>query len=55
MIDVIMQILGLDPLNHGLDPNLVFVTCSFLVFYSLCYMFNFFQILMERLTAKKGR
>lgn len=55
MIDVIFNLLGLDPGSVGLDSNVVFVTCSFLVLFSLCYMFNFFQILMERLTAKRGR
>lgn len=55
MIDVIFNLLGLDPGAVNVDPNVLFVTSSLLVFYSLCYMFNFFQVLMERLTAKKGR
>lgn len=55
MIDVIYNLLGIDPGAVNLDENVVFVTSSLLVFYCLCYMFNFFQVLMERLTAKKGR
>lgn len=55
MIDVIFDLLGIDPGSVSLDSNVVFVTCSFLVLYCLCYMFNFFQVLMERLTAKRGR
>lgn len=53
MIDVIFNLLGLDPGTSGLDPNVVFVTSSLLVSYSVCYFLNFFQVLMERLTAKK--
>lgn len=55
MVDVIFNLLGLDSGSFNVDPNVLFVTCSLLVSYSLCYMFNFFQTLMERLTAKKGR
>lgn len=55
MINVIYELIGLDPAAVHLDPNVVFVVGSFLVTYSVCYMFNFFQTLMERLTAKKGR
>lgn len=55
MINVIYDLIGLDPAVVHLDDNVVFVVSSLLVLYCLCYMFNFFQILMERLTAKKGR
>lgn len=53
MIDVIFDLIGLDPGSSGLDPNVVFVVGSLLVSYCVCYMFNFFQTMMERLTAKK--
>lgn len=55
MIDVIFNLLGIDSGSVNLDPNVVFATCSLLVTYSVCYFFNFFQVLMERLTARKGR
>ena len=53
MIDVIFSLLGLDPAASLLDPNVVFCVGSLLVSYCVCYMFNFFQTMMERLTAKK--
>ena len=53
MVDVIFELLGLDPGLVHLDQNVVFVTCSLIVIYCVCYFFNFFQTLMERLTAKK--
>lgn len=55
MVDVIFNLLGLDSGSINLDPNVVFVTCSLLVSYCVCYFLNFFQVLMERLTAKRGR
>ena len=55
MIDVIFDLIGLDPAAVHLDPNLIFVVGSLLVTYCICFFFNFFQVLMERLTAKKGR
>lgn len=55
MINVIFELIGLDPAAVHLDDNVVFVVSSLLVIYCICYMFNFFQVLMERLTVKKGR
>ena len=53
MIEVIFDLIGLDPVASGLDPNVVFVVGSLLVSFCVCYMLNFFQVMMERLTAKK--
>lgn len=55
MIDLIFELIGLDPAAVHLDPNIVFVVGSLFVIFCICYFLNFFQILMERLTAKKGR
>ena len=53
MINVIFDLIGLDPAAVHLDDDVVFVVSSFLVLYCLCYFFNFIQIFMERLTSKK--
>lgn len=52
MIYVIFQLLGIDPGTVNIDDNVVYVVSAFLVFYCLCYMFNFFQVFMERWTSK---
>lgn len=53
MIETIFKLTGIDKINFNLDDNVLFVVCGLLLLFCLGYFFNFFQILMERLTAKR--
>ena len=52
MVQIFFDLLDYD-FGSGLDPNVVFAIASFVVIYGVCFMLNFFQVMMERLTAKK--
>lgn len=52
MVQTIFDLLSYD-FGSCLDPNVIFVVSAFVVIFGICYMLNFFQVLMERLTAKK--
>lgn len=55
MIETIFELIGLNLTDYNIDHNLLFVIGSLVLLYCLGYVFNFFQVLMERLTARKGR
>lgn len=55
MLDSVLHLIGMTLEDFNLDDNLLFCVCSLLVLFCVGYMFNFFQTLMERLTAKRGR
>lgn len=53
MFDTLLSLIGITLDNYNLDDNVVFIVCSFIILYCLGFVFNFFQTLMERCTAKK--
>ena len=53
MVETIFSLTGIDNLSFNIDDNVLFVVCSLLLIFCLGYVFNFFQTMMERLTAKK--
>ena len=53
MYENLLSLIGITLDSYHLDDNVVFIVCSFIVLYCLGFMFNFFQTLMERATAKK--
>ena len=55
MLDAIFQITGISPDFYHIDDNVLFVASFIVLLFCVGYVFNFFQTLMERLTAKKGR
>lgn len=55
MYETIFSLTGLGLDNFNFDHNVIFVVTSLFLLYCLGYMFNFFQTLMERTTAKKGK
>lgn len=55
MLDTIFSLTGLSLESFNIDHNVLFVGLLFILLFCLGYMFNFFQTLMERATAKKGR
>ena len=55
MLETIFELTGLNLADFNIDHNVLFCICSIILLYCLGYVFNFFQTLMERLTAKKGR
>lgn len=55
MLDAILHLIGINMHDFHFDDNLILCIGSMFVLFTVCYMFNFFQTLMERLTAKKGR
>lgn len=54
MLFDLMELVGMDLNVYHIDSNVLFVVCSAIVLFCLGFMFNFFQTLMERLTAKRG-
>ena len=55
MFETILELMGINLVDFNIDHDLLFVVCSLILLYCLGYVFNFFQVLMERLTARKGR
>ena len=55
MLETVFNLIGINASNYNLDDNVVFVVLAFILLYCLGYVFNFFQCLLERATAKKGR
>lgn len=53
MVETIFTLLGIDKGTVNIDDNVLFCICSILLIYCLGYGFNFIQVFMERLTAKK--
>lgn len=53
LLDLI-ELVGMDLTTYHIDDNILFVVCSVIVLFCLGFMFNFFQTLMERLTARRG-
>lgn len=55
MLETIFSLTGLNLDSFNLDDNVLFCATCLILLYCLGYMFNFFQTIMERVTAKKGR
>lgn len=55
MLETIFQLTGLNLDSFNLDDNVLFVVTCLILLFCLGYVFNFFQTLMERMTAKRGR
>lgn len=55
MLDTIFHLIGINMRDFHFDDNLILCVGSLFVLFTVGYMFNFFQTLMERLTAKRGR
>lgn len=55
MLDAIFQITGISLDLYHIDDNVLFLATFIILLFCIGYVFNFFQTLMERLTAKKGR
>lgn len=55
MLETLFSLTGLNLDSFNIDHNLLWCTACLILLFCLGYMFNFFQTLMERMTAKKGR
>lgn len=53
MLDTVISLLGIDLEIYNVDHNLIFVCLFTVLIFSMGYVFNFFQTLIERSTAKK--
>ena len=55
MLETIFNLTGFDLNSFNLDDNVLFTATCLILLFCLGYVFNFFQTIMERVTAKKGR
>ena len=55
MLETIFNLTGFDINSFNLNDDVLFTATCLILLFCLGYVFNFFQTLMERLTAKKGR
>lgn len=55
MLDTILNLLGINLDTFNISDDVVFALCGIILLFCLGYVFNFFQCLLERVTARKGR
>lgn len=55
MIETIFNLTGLNLDSFNLNDDVLFCSACLILLFCLGYVFNFFQTLMERVTARKGR
>lgn len=55
MLETIFSLTGFDISTFNLSDDVLFTATCLVLLFCLGYVFNFFQTLMERMTAKKGR
>lgn len=55
MLETIFNLTGFNIDSFNLNDDVLFTATCLILLFCLGYVFNFFQTLMERLTAKKGR
>lgn len=53
MLETILNLIGLSLDAYNINDNVLFVVCALLLLFCLGYVFNFFQCLLERCTAKR--
>lgn len=53
MLNTVLELLGIDINIFNIDDNVLFVCLFTILIFSMGYVFNFFQTLIERCTAKK--
>lgn len=53
MIDTLFDLIGMNFDTFHLSPDVVFVCTFLIILFCLGYVFNFFQTLIERCTAKR--
>ncbi len=52
MINTIFNLIGMNFDSYNLSEDVVFCAAAIILLYCLGFMFNFFQTLMERCTAR---
>jgi len=55
MLNSLLSLMGISLSDYHIDDNVLFVVLALLVLYCLGFVFNLFNTLMERCTAKRGR
>ena len=53
MLDTILSLLGFTLDNFNLSDDVLFTVSALFLLFCLGYVFNFFQCLLERCTAKR--
>lgn len=53
LLDAIFTLSGMSLDSFNIDDNVLFCATFIIILFCLGYVFNFFQTLMERLTAKR--
>lgn len=53
MLETILSLIGISLDNYNLSDDVLFTVSSLVLLFCLGYVFNFFQCLIERCTAKR--